>query len=92
MTWKTVRSIGYSSTTKFVQMMILGWPVDLFYDKVKFGLYAFVWEKVKIMEFSETIVVYDIKLVDQSTKWVHESLWISKVMVIHWTSSKVTPI
>ena len=26
--------------------------------------YAFVWEKGKIMDFSETIVVYDIKLVD----------------------------
>ena len=24
--------------------------------------YAFVWEKVKTMEFSETIVVYDIKV------------------------------
>ena len=25
---------------------------------------AFVWKKVKTMDFSETIVVYDIKLVD----------------------------
>ena len=25
-------------------------------------LYAFVWEKVKTMNFSETIVVYDLKL------------------------------
>ena len=25
-------------------------------------LYAFVWEKVKRMDFSETIVVYDIKV------------------------------
>ena len=24
--------------------------------------YAFVWEKVKTMEFSETIVVYDVKV------------------------------
>ena len=24
--------------------------------------YAFVWEKVKTMDFSETIVIYDIKL------------------------------
>ena len=24
--------------------------------------YAFVWEKVKTMDFSETIVVYDIKV------------------------------
>ena len=25
-------------------------------------LYAFVWEKIKTMDFSETIVVYDIKV------------------------------
>ena len=32
--------------------------------------YAFVWEKIKIMDFSETIVVYDLKLAtdDQSTR------------------------
>ena len=32
--------------------------------------YAFVWEKDKIMDFSETIVVYDLKLTtdDQSGK------------------------
>ena len=28
----------------------------------------------------------------QSTKWVHELLWISKVKVIHWPLSKVTQI
>ena len=35
---------------------------DLFYGKVKLVLYAFVWEKVNIMDFSETIVAYDIKV------------------------------
>ena len=38
------------------------WPwvdLDLFYGKVKF---AFVWEKGKTMDFSETIVVYDVKV------------------------------
>ena len=32
--------------------------------------YAFVWEKVKTMAFSETIIVYDLKLAtdDQSDK------------------------
>ena len=34
--------------------------------------YAFVWEKGKTMDFSETIVVYDLKLAtdDQSDKKV----------------------
>ena len=38
--------------------------LDLFYGKVKFGPLCFytVWEKVKTMDFSETIVVYDIKV------------------------------
>ena len=40
------------------------WPwvdLDLFYGKVKFVPYAFVWEKGKTMDFSETSVVYDLK-------------------------------
>ena len=41
--------------------------------------------KVKTMAFSETIVVYDIKVGRRSQlKWVHEALWVSKVKVIHW--------
>ena len=35
---------------------------NLFYGKVKFGPLCFLWEKVKTMDFSETIVVYDIKV------------------------------
>ena len=41
------------------------WPwinLDLFYVKVKSGPLCFVWEKVKTMDFSETVVVYDVKL------------------------------
>ena len=40
-------------------MMTLEWPCD---GKVKFGPFAFVWEKDKTTDFSETIVVYDIKV------------------------------
>ena len=46
--------------------------------------FAFVWEKVKTMDFSETIVVYDIKVGRcRQLKWVHEALWVPKVKVIH---------
>ena len=41
------------------------WPwldLDLFYVIVKFGPLCFVWEKGKTMDFSETIVVYNIKV------------------------------
>ena len=38
--------------------------LTLFYFKTRSDLvpYAFVWEKVKTMDFSETVVVYDIKV------------------------------
>ena len=35
---------------------------DLFYGKIKFGPYAFVSEKGKTMDFSETTIVYDVKV------------------------------
>ena len=60
--WKFVCSIGYSSTSKFVQMMTLSWPWPILWQGQIWTLYAFVWEKGKIMDFSETIVVYDIKV------------------------------
>ena len=46
-----VCSIGCSSITKFVQMMTL--------DLVP---HAFVWEKGKTLDISETIVVYDVEV------------------------------
>ena len=34
----------------------------LFYNKVSLAPYAFLWEKSKTIDFSELIVVYDIKV------------------------------
>ena len=57
--WNLVCIIGCSSTTKFVQMMTLDWPWPILrQDQIMF-LYG---EKGKTMYFSETIVVYDLKL------------------------------
>ena len=50
--------------------------------------YAFVWENSKTIEFSETIVVYG--RCSYQNEYSHEPIWISKVKVIHWPSSKVT--
>ena len=58
--WKFVCSIKCSSTTKFVQMMTLSWPWPILGQI--WSPYAFIWEKVKTTDFSETIVVYDIKV------------------------------
>ena len=50
--WNSVYSIEYSCTTKFVQMMPLGWPY--FMARSNLVPYASVWEKVETMDFSET--------------------------------------
>ena len=59
--------------TQALQSLYKWWPwvdLDLFYGKVKFGPLCFVWEKGKTMDFSETIVIYDLKLAtdDRSDK------------------------
>ena len=50
---------------KYYQVCYQTWPLvdlDLFYGKVKFGPLCFCMEKGKTMDFSETIVVCDIKV------------------------------
>ena len=41
-----------------------GLTLTYFTARSNMVLYAYVWEKVKTMDYSETIAVYDIKLVD----------------------------
>ena len=65
--WNLVCIIGCSSTTKFAQMMTLGWLWPILRHLVP---YAFVWEKGKTRDFSESIVVYDVK-VDRCS-WLNE--------------------
>ena len=36
--------------------------LDLFYGKVKFGNLDFLWEKVKTVDFSESIAASDLKV------------------------------
>ena len=52
--------------------------------------YAFVWEKSKTMAFSETIVVYDIKVGTCRCGQLngYMKLWVPKVKVIHWLCFK----
>ena len=40
-----------------------GFTLTYFKERSNLGPYAFVWEKSKIMDFSEIIVVHDIKVV-----------------------------
>ena len=50
--------------------------------------YAFVWEKVKTMNFSETIVVYDIKVGRCSQLNEYMKLWVPKVRIFHLPCSR----
>ena len=82
--WNLVCTIEYYLES--VQMML---TMTCFMARSNLATYAFVWEKVKTMDFSETIVVYDIKVGRCSQlKWVHEALWVPKVKVIHWPWSR----
>ena len=54
--------IGCSSTTKYLQMMTLSWPWTFLQQSQNLVPYAFIWEKGKTMDFSETIAVYDVKV------------------------------
>ena len=82
--WKFVCSIGYSSTTKFVQMMTLVWPLHTFSARSNLVPYVFIWEKVKTMDFSETIVVCDIKVgrCSQQSEYI-------KLYEYQWTRSLI---
>ena len=54
-----------ASGTPVLPSLFKWWPwvnIDLFNGKVKFGPLSFSWEKGKTMDFSETVVVYDVKV------------------------------
>ena len=68
--WNLVCIIGCSSTTKFAQMMSLGWPWPILQQGQIWSLILLYGKKGKTMDFSETVVVYDLKLAtdDRSDK------------------------
>ena len=61
--WNLAYSIEYSSTTKFFSNDAPGLTLTYFMTRSNVVPYAFVLQKVKTMDVSETIVVYDIKVV-----------------------------
>ena len=84
--WDLVCTIEYF---KIYSNNAPGFTLTYFIARSNSVPYAFVLEKVKIMDFSETIVVYGIKVGRRSQlKWIHEVLLVPKVKVIHWPWSK----
>ena len=60
--------------------------LTLTYFMARSNLVAFIWEKVKTMNFSETTVAYDVGRCSQLNEYM--KLWVPKVRVIHWPCSK----
>ena len=61
-TWNLVCSIEYSSTTKFVQRMPLGWHWPILRQGHIWSPMLFYGKKVKTMDLSEITVVCDVKV------------------------------
>ena len=73
--WSWYAALG----SRVLPTLFKWWPwddLDIFYSKVKFGPLCFC----KTMDFSETIVGYDIMVGRYSQ--LHEDLWVPKVKVI----------
>ena len=90
--WNLICSIVYTSPSKLVQIITLGWSWPI-YAKVKFGYIGFCMGK------SENYVLFGNycshrpqTFFKYSNKWVYEVKWVSKVKVIIWPWPKVTEI
>ena len=90
--WNLVCSIVYGSTTKVTFKL---WPrvdLDSFYAKVKFGHIGFCMWKSENIFFGNYCSLKSQSCLKNSTKWVYEVEWVSKVKAILWPWSKVTQI
>ena len=85
-------NIGSSRTTKFVQMMTLGWPWPILQQSKIWPLW-FLYGKCLSCKYPRNYwSLWGESWYIQSNKWVCDDLWQTKVKVIHWTLSKVTQI
>ena len=60
--WNLIYSIGFSHNTRFIQMMTLGWPWPILRQGQIWCLMLLYMGKCKTMDFSETIVIFYLKL------------------------------
>ena len=88
-----LESLYAASSAQVLPSLFKWWPwvdLDLFYDMVKFDPLCFcMGKKVKTMDFYKNYcsLWYGCWYM-QSTKWVHEALWVPKIKVIDWPWSK----
>ena len=73
--------------------MTLGWPWPILGQGQILSHSLCIGKNGKIMGYTETTATCELKsLYMQSTKWVSEVRWVSKVKVIPWPWPKVTQI
>ena len=86
--WKFVSSIGYSNTTKFVQMMTLSWPWPILRQDQIWSIMPLYGKKLKQWSFQKRVVC-DLKVgrCSQLNEY-NESLGVPKVKVTNWPWSK----
>ena len=89
--WNLVRSIIYVSTIRVIQIMTPGWPW-LILRKGQIWSHRLLYGKKWIFFFWNYCSLKSQSCLKNSTKWVYEGEWVSKVKAILWPWSKVTQI
>ena len=92
--WNLACSLMYESTTKDVQIMILGWPWPILRQGQIWSHRLLYWKmwKLLLFFFGNYCSLRSQSCLKNSTKWVNEVEWVSKVKAIVWPWSKVTQI
>ena len=91
--WNLVCSIVYTSTTKIVQIMTLGYPWSILCQG-QIWLHRLLYgRKWKLLFLGGNYCsLRSQSCLKHSAKWVNEVEWVSKVNIILWPWSKVTQI
>ena len=91
--WNLVYSMVYASSTKVVQIMTLGWPWLSLHQGQIWSHRLLYWKKWKLFFFfGNYCSLRSQSCLKNSTKWVNEIEWVSKVKAILWPWSKVPQI
>ena len=88
--WNLVSSIVYVSTTKVIQLMTPGQPWLILRQGQIWSHRLLYGKKSIFFFFGNYCSLRSQSCLKNSTKWVYEVVWMSKVKAILWPWSKVT--
>ena len=90
--WNLVCMIMYGSTTKVVQIMILGWPWPILHQGQIWSHRLLYGKSENYLYFGHYCGLRSQSCLKHVAKWLYDVEWVSKVKVILWPWSKVTQI